>query len=320
MVFPAESLIIVSVKEAFARYLAVERNYSPHTLTAYIADLSGLDDYLCGQGKFSGDSGLFSAEGAASVGHRDLRAWMGDLMTNGISARSVARKLAAAKTFFAYLQQIGTLAANPAARVKTPGFDKKLPSFLQEAEAERLLGPSSFALDFEGVRDRCMLEIFYGCGLRRSELAGLTHAHVDTYARTLRVTGKGNKARILPFGKAVAESIANYRNILAAQFPDLQPNAPVSQFFLRKDGKPLPAESVYSIVRKYLVNTCSLAQQGPHVLRHTFATHLLNHGADLNAIKELLGHESLAATQVYTHNSITQLSQIHQQAHPRAVK
>jgi len=211
------------------------------------------------------------------------------------------------------LHQGGDLPANPVASLKLPRFEQKLPVFLKETETEHLFERVDFGDDFSGRRDRALLELLYGCGLRRSEIVGLRPENVDLYQRQLRIMGKGGKERIVPFGKAVAEAQQAYlelRQQLLAPDP--------AAFFLKADGQPLYPKLVYRLVQKYLAVVSSRTQLSPHVLRHTFATHLLDRGADLNAIKELLGHASLAATQVYTHNSISKLKSVYAQAHPRA--
>ncbi|RMG69231.1 MAG: hypothetical protein D6722_10845, partial [Bacteroidetes bacterium] len=230
-----------------------------------------------------------------------------------LSYRSLARKLSAAKTYFRFLQQRGLLDNNPAATVTVPRYDKPLPAFLKESEAEALLDGKHFPAGFEGARDRLMLELLYGCGLRRAELISLRLADLDRYGRTLTVTGKGNKTRRLPYGQHVATALDTY--LEAAQAEDVSLD---QALLVRPNGAPLYPKLVYRLVRQYVGQVASLAHRGPHVLRHSYATHLLDRGADLNAIKELLGHSSLAATQVYTHNSISKLKRVHNQAHPRA--
>ena len=298
------------LKEKFRIYLKVEKQCAAHTLRAYLTDLDELAAYLQALREID----LYEETGICTLTHRDLRGWMGALREKGLSARSIARKLSAAKSYCAFLQKAGRLESNPAARLKLPQFDRRLPAFLKEAETEHLLDSVEFPDTFEGLRDKCMLELLYGCGLRRSELLSLRLSDIDRYNRSLRVQGKGNKDRILPFGKHVAAAIEAYINRASAESHSLQ-----MRFFITRQGKPAYPNMVYRIVQKHLSQVSSLAQKSPHVLRHTFATHLLDRGADLNAIKELLGHESLAATQVYTHNTISKLKSVHKQAHPRAI-
>ncbi|MEM7371327.1 MAG: tyrosine-type recombinase/integrase [Bacteroidota bacterium] len=295
--------------QKFEKYLLLERSSSAHTCKAYKTDLHDLNSFLLD----IGDISVFQPEDLEKIHHRMLRDWMASLMEKGISNRSIARKLSAAKSYFAYLHKSSLIQVNPASRIKVPKFEKKLPSFLKESETEYLLDQMEFPQSFEGVRDKCLLEMLYGCGLRSSEVLALTRAHVDIHSQILRVQGKGNKERDLPFGKHVLAAIQSYLATCAKADIQLQ-----DRFFVRKNGQALYPSLIYNIVNKYLGQASSLTQRSPHVLRHTFATHMLDNGADLNAIKELLGHSSLAATQVYTHNTISKLKSVHSQAHPRA--
>jgi len=297
------------LKQIFHSYLKIEKQYSPHTLEAYLMDVCSLDVFLQEEENIS----CFHEEEVSVVHHRMLRAWMGELFEGGLSARSVARKISSVKAYFNFLMRSGKVAVNPATRIKVPKFEKKLPAFLKEAETENLFDILEFPDDFNGIRDKCMLELLYGCGLRRAELLSLNFTDIDLYYMQILVHGKGNKERIVPFGKHVKQSLEAYMNKADELNISYSPT-----FFRRKNGEPVYAGLIYRQVKKYLNQVSSLAQKSPHVLRHTFATHLLDNGADLNAIKELLGHSSLASTQVYTHNSIKKLQRVYQQAHPRA--
>ena len=299
------------LRSKFESYISLEKGYSPHTLTAYLHDLDSLDTHLLESEEIS----LFDPKTITQIRHRRIRAWMGTLLNQDLSARTVARKLSSVKSYFQYLQKSGVIEQNPAKALKLPAFEKKLPAFLKKSETIALFEGLDFPAGFEGARDCCILELLYGCGLRRAELIGLKQADVDLHERSIVVMGKGKKQRLLPFGKAVAASMTSYIQHAESQQISLQ-----KAFFVRKNGLPLYPQLVHRIVQKYLSQISSLQQRSPHVLRHTFATHLLDQGADLNAIKELLGHKSLAATQVYTHNSISKLKSIHKQAHPRAEK
>ena len=299
------------LQEKFLQYLKVEKQYASHTLEAYERDLRMLRAFLVETFSIN----LFESDDVSQVSHRMLRAWMGELLSHGLKSRTVARKLSASRTYFAWLRRQGLMENNPAKALKLPSMEKKLPAFLKEKETERLFEEILFPDTWVGARDKCMLEILYGCGLRRAELIGLQWEDIDMYERNMLVRGKGNKERILPFGKAVKEAISFY--LAKLQEEEIETK---KAFFVRENGQPLYPMLVYKVVNHYLAMVSSLHQKSPHVLRHTFATHLLNNGADLNAIKELLGHSSLAATQVYTHNSISKLKSIHKQAHPRATK
>lgn len=304
------SHLLPMLKTQFQRYISVERRYSPLTETAYLTDLDQFADWVSKEL----DLDVFTPADTARISHKNIRAWMASLLESGHSTRTVGRKVSTLKTFFSFLQKSKIVSSNPAARVKLPGFEKKLPAFLKESETENLFDQIPFPDDFDGMRDRAILELFYGCGLRRAELISLRQTDLNTYDRTIRVTGKGNKERILPFGKNVEAALARY-----LQAVETAGHSEVAHLFMRKGGEPLYPKLIHRIVGKYLSQVTSLARKSPHILRHTFATHLLDNGADLNAIKELLGHSSLAATQVYTHNSISKLKAVHTQAHPRAI-
>lgn len=299
------------LQEKFLNYLKLEKQYASNTLEAYERDLRMLGEFLV----TDFDLDLFKAAGVQRVNHRMLRAWMGELLSKGLTSRTVSRKLSASRTYFAWLRRQGMMETNPAKALKLPGIEKKLPAFLKERETERLFEEIEFPDSWEGARDKCILEVLYGCGLRRAELIGLQWADIDMYEMNMLVRGKGNKERMLPFGKAVKQAIEMYVAKMEAKNISID-----LAFFVRENGQPLYPMLVYKMVNHYLGMVSSLHQKSPHVLRHTFATHLLNNGADLNAIKELLGHSSLAATQIYTHNSISKLKSIHKQAHPRATK
>ncbi|MDX1909502.1 MAG: tyrosine-type recombinase/integrase [Bacteroidia bacterium] len=294
----------------FLRHLQVEKGYSRHTIQAYQRDLRDLDAWLLAAGHVS----VFQPEGLAAIQHRLLRTWMGALLRAGLQHRSVARKVSAVKTYFHYLQADGQVETNPAARLRPPAPARKLPVALKETETRDLLDGLQYPAGFEGIRDKCILEVLYGCGLRRAELLSLRRADLDLYGQTLRVLGKGNKERLVPFGQHVREALTLY---LAAA---AEAGFVLEQVFVNNNGKPLYASWLYRMVQTYLSQVTSVQQKSPHVLRHSFATHLLDHGADLNAIKEMLGHSSLAATQVYTHNSMSRLKAIHAQAHPRGAR
>lgn len=296
---------------SFLTYLQQERNYSSHTITAYQSDLSQLSDFL----SFRFSLSLFEGEQLNQISHRMLRSWMGHLLSQNQSLRTVARKISSAKTYFSFLQKRGTLSQNPALRVHIPKYEKKLPSFLKEAEAQALFEVLNFPATFEGLRDQCILEILYGCGLRRNELIRLKKEDVDGYNMQLKVMGKGRKSRIVPFGRHAFTAIQAYIDIAEEEGINVE-----SHFFVRKNGEALYPKWLYRMVQKYLSEICTLNKRSPHILRHSFATHLLDQGADLNAIKEMLGHSSLAATEVYTHNSIQKLKAIHKRAHPRGEK
>lgn len=294
----------------FLQYLQTQKNYSEHTINAYRRDLGELQEFLLAHYSREGIEGVDSAE---NVSYKQIRGWLASLLKSGQSPRTAARKLATVKSFFNYLHRQQLIAANPAEKVQSPKFSKKLPAFVTEKEVQKMLDDIEFEDSFEGVRDRCILEVLYGCGLRRAEIISLNTSDINLYQEQLKVRGKGSKDRIVPFGKAVATAIETY---LAAR--NLAGHEEKSFFFLRKNGESIYPSLLYRVTRRYMGMIDSPQQKSPHVLRHSYATHLLNEGADLQAIKELLGHSSLAATQVYTHHSLARLKSIHKQAHPRS--
>lgn len=295
--------------DAFRNYLEVEKNYSANTVEAYLRDLRFFADFI--ESEFDFDP--LEKSGTDQVSHKMIRFWMGDLMEQGNSRRTVARKIASVNAWYRFLRKTGEVEQNPAQRIKVPKYEKKLPSFLKEDSIDNLFEGIEYPETFEGFRDKCILEVLYSCGIRRSELVGLKTANVDFRACTLKVLGKGRKERVIPFGKMAEAALREYKKVAENEGFSLS-----EAFFLTAKGEPIYARLVNRIIEKYLSQVCSLKKKSPHVLRHTFATHLLNRGADLNAIKELLGHTSLAATQVYTHNSISKLKDVYKKAHPKA--
>lgn len=297
------------LNERFIRRLKHGKKYSLHTLIAYESDLNAFGTYILQTKSLN----IFDESYVDKIGHKDLRKWMSELVDQGIQNRSIARKLATIKSYFSFLVKEGILSQSPAAKISAPRFEKKLPVFVKEKEMGALLDPAGFPDSFEGVRNRCILEILYGCGLRRSELIGLTHQAVDVHKQTLKVLGKGNKERLVPFGKNVLEALLAYRSEKIKLGLTLE-----GVFFCRENGAALYPNLVLRLAKEHLLRYGNVSRNSPHILRHTYATHLLDNGADLNAIKELLGHSGLAATQVYTHNSISKLAAVYRQAHPRA--
>lgn len=289
--------------ETFLKYLSSEKRYSKHTTQAYRKDLDQLKTYL---------SNEFELEDPLQAKHIHLRGWVVDLTEQGISPRSINRKVATLKSFYKFLLSREYIELNPADKLKPLKTEKDLPSFVKETEIKALLDRVEFSDDFSGIRDKLLIELFYSTGCRLSELIGLKESDVNFYENTLLVLGKRNKERILPVGDTLIYLIKEYINFKE----DVGMN---SKFLMVTDsGKPLYPMFIYRKVKNYLSQVTTLSKKSPHVLRHTFATHLLNKGADLNAVKDLLGHTSLAATQVYTHNSIDKLKATFDQAHPKA--
>jgi len=241
-----------------------------------------------------------------------IRSWLVYLMENNISARSVNRKLTTLKSYYRFLIREGLLEVNPLLKISSPKTGKRLPVFVEREKMDILLDQNVWSNDYPGLRDKLIVELFYATGMRLSELVNLKVSDFDFHKSTIKVLGKRNKERLIPFSKKVEGLIGEYMTMKDREF-GVQPD-----FFLTNKGKRIYPKLVYLIVTSRLREVTTLAKKSPHVLRHTFATHLLNNGAELNAVKELLGHASLSATQVYTHNTIDKLKRIYKQAHPKA--
>jgi integrase/recombinase XerC len=290
--------------EAFLDYLRLERNYSERTIVAYGRDLEEFEEYFK----------KTDAELDFRKIHSDnVRNWMVRLMDDGRSETSVNRKLSSLRSFYRFLLKRKELAVNPMQKVVGPKKKKPLPSFVKEKDMDRLLDEVSFGEGFEGCRDRLILEMFYATGIRLSELIGLDDADVDLSARLIKVTGKRNKQRLIPFGNELVEDLSLYIKVRNEELPQR-----TEAFFVLKDGRRMYPMSVYRIVKRNLSKVVSLKKRSPHVLRHTFATAMLNDNAELGAVKELLGHASLVTTEVYTHTTFEELKKVYEQAHPRA--
>ena len=289
--------------ETFLKYLSFEKRYSQHTVDAYRKDLQQFSDFIASD---------FEITNLEEVKHPHIRSWIVSLMDQELSPRSVNRKIATLKSFFKFLLAREYVELNPTSQIKPLKTEKDLPSFVKEDEITNLLDRVEFSDDFYGQRDRLLLELLYSTGIRLAELQGLKSADVNFYENTIRVLGKRNKERIIPIGNSLVQMIANYQNLRKDM------GIGKSELLLTDSGEPMYPMFIYRKVKKYLNAVTTLSKKSPHVLRHTFATHLLNKGADLNAVKDLLGHTSLAATQVYTHNSIEKLKAAFDQAHPKA--
>ena len=289
----------------FFQYLELEKRYSPHTLKAYQTDLSQFFLFL---------QKTYEMTDVRQVKHTHVRSWMVDLLDNGVGPRSINRKLSCLKSYFKFLRKRKEIETNPMARVIAPKVGKRLPQVIGEKQMSFLFGNVDFGSGYNGLRNKLILELLYCTGIRCSELVGLQHADLDLDALQLKVKGKGNKERLVPLAPHLVQLLKDYIELKDRTFPEV-----ASLFlFLSDKGQAITSSQVYKIVRRYLSLVTTADQRSPHVLRHSFATHLSNHGADLNAIKELLGHSSLAATQVYTHNSIEKLRKVYEQAHPKA--
>ena len=292
--------------DSFLDYLRYERNYSNYTIEAYSKDVRQFEEYV----KLNKESVFVPGDVDADL----VRSWIVSLMDEKISPVSVNRKLSSLKSFFKFLMKQGSISVNPLRLITGPKTKKPLPYFVRDKEMELLLDGDGFDEDFEGVRDRLILEMLYDTGIRRSELIGIQDSDVDFGAMQIRVTGKRNKQRLIPFAEGLKNLIQAYTEVRNREV-----GSESGWFFVRKNGEQLSAGIVYTIVKKKLSEIPTLAKRSPHVLRHSFATSMLNNGAELNAVKELLGHSSLASTSVYTHTTFEELKKVYH-AHPRAKK
>jgi integrase/recombinase XerC len=292
--------------DSFISYLKTERRYSSYTLKAYEKDLQQFMNFL----EDTGSENDYPREE-----HKYIRQWVVHLMEQGLSPRSVRRKISALSSYYRFLLLRGMVKSNPLLKVTIPKSGRRLPGFIPEDKLNNLLDQVDFGDDFAGVRNRLVIELLYFTGMRRSELIKLCNSDVDSYKMIIKVHGKGGKERHIPVGQVFSQTLRDYMQKKISEFGAFSPSDP---FFVTGNNKKLYPELVYRVVRKYLGLISSGEKRGPHILRHSFATHMLNHGADLNAIKDLLGHASLSATQVYTHNSFEKLKKIYKQAHPRA--
>jgi len=290
---------------SFLKYLKVEKGYSAHTIRSYGDDVKQFFEF-CGHDP--------EKDQLNGVTHRQVRYWLSSLLSQGYTTRSANRKLSSLRTFFKYLLREGIVKSNPLSRIIPPKSGKRLPSFVGENEMNKVIDIDRFDVDYPGVRDRLIIVLFYFTGIRLSELVGLTIEKVDFSSQSIKVLGKGNKERIIPMHPELAKLISEYLKVRET----LEVNKSEKTLFLTDKGKPIYPRMVYRIVKSNLSDVTTLEKKSPHVLRHTFATHLLNQGAELNAIKDLLGHANLSATQIYTHSSFEKLKKVYKQAHPRA--
>lgn len=292
-------------KQSFLNFLNFEKRYSSNTILSYKIDLEQFFEFI-----LKNNSELEFKD----ITYMSIRAWIVDLSTIDNLPRTINRKIACLKSFFKYLMREKKVEINPASRIKAFKIPKKLPVFIEENHLENLLETQIFSDDFIGVRDKLILELFYATGIRLSELIDLKTENINLFQLTITVIGKGNKQRTIPLHKNVIELIKKYNLIKNNTFT----NSNEKSFLVTENGEQLYPVLVQRLVKKYLNLVSNADKKSPHILRHSFATHILNHGAELNAIKDILGHTSLAATQIYTHNSMEKLKKIFEQAHPKA--
>lgn len=291
--------------DSFLEYLAAERNYSSATIESYAKDLAMFQDFM---------EGLNPNASWTAVQSDDVREWVIYLLDGQrLAASSVNRKLSALRTFYKYLRRVGRVDTNPMEKVTAPKKRKPLPHFVRESEMDRLLELTKEDRTFKGIRDRLILMVFYETGIRRAELLGMTDASVDLVTRQIKVTGKRNKQRIVPFGEELEKEFVAY---MAAR-EELQGAMPLTVLFVNENGTAMNESQVSNVVKKHLSMVTTIEKKSPHVLRHSFATAMLNNHADLTSIQKLLGHESVATTEIYTHVSFEDLKNEYKNAHPR---
>ena len=292
------------VIQPFLDYLKFEKRYSKHTVISYQTDLVSFFDYIKSQ---------YGGMSIDQLSHIYIRSWLASLKDQGLTSKSINRKISSLKSLFKYQLKTGGIKQTPMVKIVAPKNEKRLPNFVADKDIKTLFNYVEFPDNWQGKTERLLIVLFYNTGMRLSEVINSNDSQVNFSNHTLKILGKGNKERIVPISPEVANEIKNYqaeRNNLIIQKDDF--------LLVSEKGKRLSPRSVYSSVKKYLSLVTTIDKRGPHVLRHTFATHLTNNGADLNAVKELLGHSSLAATQVYTHNSIEKLKNVYKKAHPKA--
>jgi integrase/recombinase XerC len=292
--------------QSYLDYLKFEKRYSAHTLISYQTDLLDFFSFL--QDTYGGNISIPEITGTY------IRTWLAGLKEKQLASKSINRKISSIRSFFKFHLKRGTITILPTSNVSAPKVGKRLPVFVKEGETEELLRSLDGATeDWKSLNGKMLINLFYATGMRLSELIGLKDRQVDMSRGQVKVLGKGNKERIIPISAEVMAMIQTYRQLKAKEFGEVP-----EQLLVTEKGKALYAKYAYLLVRSYLGQASTLDKKSPHVLRHTFATHLMNNGADLNAVKELLGHASLASTQIYTHNTIEKLKEVHRKAHPKA--
>ncbi len=290
--------------QQFISYLKNQKRFSNQTVTAYKTDLKQFFDFLSAQYEISDDISVVNAQ--------VIRSWLVELTESGVTNRSISRKISTLRTYFKFLKKNDLNPQNPMAKIVPPKLEKKLPVFVNELDMDRLFRLIEFEDSFFGQRDKLMIELFYVTGIRLSELINLTSKSINSSGQSIKVLGKRNKERIIPLSGEMTNQLVEFEKLKTLKFPKS------AKFFTTDKGEDMYPKFVYRKINHYISQVSTITKKSPHVLRHTFATHLLNNGADLNAIKELLGHANLSATQVYTHNSFEKLKKIYTNAHPRA--
>lgn len=295
--------------QKFLNYIQYEKRYSIHTIDAYKRDLKQFFDYLF-------ENFQFTDTDNKSITHQQIRSWLSSLINNDINTRSVNRKISTLKAYFAFLLKGETITINPMQKIISPKMSKKVTAYVEEESLNSMLDEEELKHGYSENRNYLIMEILYETGIRLSELINIKVQDIDIHNLAVKVLGKRNKERIIPISITLKEKIKQYLEYKEKEIVTI--NEKENYLFLTKKGKKIYPKFVYRIVFYYLSKITTNKKKSPHVLRHTFATHMLNHGADLNAIKEILGHSSLNATQVYSHSSLSKLKTIYKQAHPRA--
>lgn len=288
------------LKNKFINYLTSEKRFSEHTVKSYTTDLKQFLNFINEKFEISTQ--------VSEISFQIVRSWIASLLEKGVSPRSVNRKISTLKSYFKFLIRENVITENPMLKVVAPKSKKRLPVFIEENQIENLLNQINFSDGFFGERDKLIIELFYVTGIRLSELVNIKISDVDFNNNLIKVLGKRNKERLIPLSITIVNELAIF----------IKKHDLIQYLFTNLDGTKVYNKLVYRVVKKYISKITSVSKKSPHILRHTFATHMLNNGADINAIKELLGHANLSATQVYTHNTIGKLKSIYKQAHPRA--
>jgi len=296
--------ILSSEISVFTDHLKFEKRYSVHTIRSYHDDLIQFRDYL---------TTSFGSMSTEEISAAVIRSWLASLKNNGLQSRSINRKISTLKSFFKFIIRLGKLSKNPLATIVSPKVSKRLPAFVEEGDMNTLVRYVEFEEGWNGYTGRLAMQMLYEMGLRLSELVNCHESQVDFGNRQIKILGKGNKERIIPLNAVLLEEIKEYIRRKPAELEVSDRN----YLLVNEKGKKLYPKFIYRLTTKYLPKVTTVKKKSPHILRHSFATHLMNNGAELNAVKELLGHASLAATQVYTHNTIEKLKNVHKKAHPR---
>ena len=299
------SLIRQSHIQPFLNYLKFQKRYSSHTVISYQNDLTGFFDFI---------EMKFGFTTLSDINSSFIRSWLASLKQQGMESKSLNRKISSLKSFFKFNLREGNCLSSPMTTIISPKIKKRLPQYVEEKDINTLFSHVEFPDDWGGKTNRLLMLLFYHTGIRQAELVNLKETKIDISNRSIKVLGKGNKERVLPVNKELMEQIKNYIDLKRVAFEKFDGVF----LFINDKGKKLYSKYVYNAVNRYLSAVTTIDKKSPHVLRHTFATHLMNNGADLNAVKELLGHSSLAATQIYTHNTIEKLKNVYKKAHPKA--